>query len=71
MDDFPAPPNRSQPKTPWFDPICAILMGVASLSTAWCSYQNSRWSGLSGDLATFALVLFAFVAVRMCMHPIQ
>jgi hypothetical protein len=43
-----------EPKKPWFDPACAILMGVASLATAWCSYQNSRWSGLSSDLGTHA-----------------
>lgn len=43
-----------EPKRPWFDPACAILMAVASLATAWCSYQNSRWSGLSSDLGTHA-----------------
>jgi hypothetical protein len=43
-----------EPKRSWFDPTCAILMAVASLATAWCSYQNSRWSGLSSDLATHA-----------------
>jgi hypothetical protein len=37
-------------KAPWFDAVCAILMAAASLSTAWCSYQNSRWSGQTGDL---------------------
>ena len=42
------------PKKRWFEPACAILMGVASLSTAWCSYQNSRWSGQSSDLGTHA-----------------
>ena len=31
-----------------------MLMAVSSLSTAWCSYQSSRWSGQSGDLATQA-----------------
>jgi hypothetical protein len=43
-----------EPKRAWFDPVCAILMAVASLATAWCSYQNSLWGGLSGDLATRA-----------------
>lgn len=41
-------------KAPWFDAACAILMGIASLSTAWCSYQNSRWSGRTGDLQSHA-----------------
>ena len=49
--DSPAAP---EPKRPWFEPATAILMGVASLSTAWCSYQNSRWSGQSTDLGTNA-----------------
>lgn len=43
-----------EPKKPWFDPVCAILMAVASLSTAWCSYQNSLWSGVSSEMATQA-----------------
>jgi hypothetical protein len=41
-------------KTPWFDPVSAILMAIASLATAWCSYQSSLWGGLSGDLGTHA-----------------
>lgn len=32
-------------KHAWFEPATAILMAVASLSTAWCSYQNSCWTG--------------------------
>jgi hypothetical protein len=27
-------------------------MALASLSTAWCSYQNSRWSGRTSDLSS-------------------
>ncbi len=38
----------------WFEPVTAILMAVASLLTAWCSYQNSRWSGESSALETHA-----------------
>ena len=41
-----APP----PKWPWFEPSCAILMAVASVATAWCSYESSCWSGESGSL---------------------
>jgi hypothetical protein len=51
MED-PSGKSNAQPKAPWFDPVCAILMAVASLATAWCSYQNSLWSGLSSELAT-------------------
>lgn len=41
-------------KRRWFEPVTAILMAVASLLTAWCSYQNSRWSGESSALETHA-----------------
>jgi hypothetical protein len=44
----------SEPKRPWFEPACAILMAVASVATAWCSYQSSNWSGASSDLASQA-----------------
>lgn len=46
--------NEAEPKRSWFEPACAVLMAVASLSTAWCSYQNSRWSGESSALETHA-----------------
>ena len=45
--DMPAGP---EPKAPWFDALCAILMAITTLATAWCSYQNSRWSGRTSDL---------------------
>lgn len=47
-------PSIPEPKRPWFEPASAILMAVASLTTAWCSYQSSRWNGLSTGLATHA-----------------
>ncbi|MCE9610315.1 MAG: hypothetical protein K8R23_08995 [Chthoniobacter sp.] len=54
MNEAPTAPAAPEPKNGWLEPACAILMGVASLSTAWCSYQNSRWSGQSSDLGTHA-----------------
>jgi len=39
-------------KRRWLEPASAILMALATLSTAWCSYQSSKWSGQSSDLAT-------------------
>ncbi len=47
-------PSEVEPKKRWFDPASAILMAVASLSTAWCSYQSSRWNAQSSDFATHA-----------------
>ena len=43
----PAEEKVPQPETkaPWFDAVCALLMAAASLSTAWCTYQSSRWNG--------------------------
>ncbi len=49
-EPFPAP----EPKRPWFEPVTAILMAVATLSSAWCSYQSSQWNGQSSGFATQA-----------------
>jgi len=45
-------PAAVDPKSPWFDATCAILMAITTLATAWCSYQNSRWSGRTSDFKT-------------------
>jgi hypothetical protein len=45
------------PKKPWFEPACAVLMAISSVATAWCSYQSSAWSGQSSDLAARAAKL--------------
>lgn len=52
MDDASQSGVVPEPKRPWFDAVCAILMAASSLSTAWCSYQNSRWSAKTSDLET-------------------
>ncbi len=54
MDEAIELPTTPAPKRPWFEPACAILMAVASLSPAWYSYQSSRWSGQSSSLETRA-----------------
>src|SRR6266581_6046277 len=46
--------NPNEAKRRWFEPASAILMALATLSTAWCSYQSSRWNGQSGGFATEA-----------------
>lgn len=43
--------SAPEPKRPWFEPACAVLMALAAVATAWCSYQSSAWSGESSDLA--------------------
>lgn len=46
-----------EPKRRWFEPLAATLMEVSTLSTAWCSYQSSQWSGLNNESSTQADVL--------------
>lgn len=37
--------NRmSQEKKRWVEPVTALLMALATLSTAWCSYQSAAWT---------------------------
>jgi hypothetical protein len=47
-------PGPSQAKLRWFEPASAILMALATLGTAWCSYESSRWNGQSSSFATEA-----------------
>ena len=55
MSDQSEQPARHDPASlPWFEPATAIVLAVASLSSAWCSYQNSCWSGESSELETKA-----------------
>ncbi len=49
-----ADPNPSEAKRRWFEPASAILMALTTLSTAWCSYQSSKWNGQSGGFAAQA-----------------
>jgi hypothetical protein len=46
--------NPNEGRRRWFEPASAILMALATLSTAWCSYQSSKWNGQSGGFATEA-----------------
>jgi hypothetical protein len=39
-------------KRAWFEPATAILMALATLGTAWSSYQSSRWSSESNGHST-------------------
>jgi len=47
-------PNPSEAKRRWFEPASAILMALATLGTAWCSYESSKWNGQSSSFATEA-----------------
>jgi len=46
--------NPKESRWRWFEAASAILMALATLSTAWCSYQSSKWNGQSSGFATEA-----------------
>jgi hypothetical protein len=37
-------------KQKWVEPVAAVLMALATLSTAWCSYQSASWTRKSSGL---------------------
>jgi hypothetical protein len=37
-------------KQKWVEPVTALLMALATLSTAWCSYQSAAWTRKSNRL---------------------
>jgi hypothetical protein len=39
-----------QEKQKWVEPVAALLMALATLSTAWCSYQSAAWTRKSNGL---------------------
>jgi hypothetical protein len=49
--DLPAPPNQEpQEKKKWVEPVAALLMALATLSTAWCSFESAAWTRKSNRL---------------------
>jgi hypothetical protein len=49
--DLASSPNRDpQEKKKWIEPVTALLMALATLSTAWCSYQSAAWTRQSNRL---------------------
>jgi hypothetical protein len=47
----PATPSREpQEKKKWVEPVSALLMALATLSTAWCGYQSAAWTRQSNRL---------------------
>jgi hypothetical protein len=37
-------------KKKWVEPVAALLMALATLSTAWCSYESAAWTRRSNRL---------------------
>lgn len=42
--------TREPPKGRWVEPITALIMALATLCTAWCSYESSGWTRRSNRL---------------------
>jgi hypothetical protein len=52
MPSDPAAASNQQPqeKKKWVEPVAALLMALATLSTAWCSYESAAWTRRSTRL---------------------
>jgi hypothetical protein len=51
QSDLPAGSTREQQeKKKWVEPVAALLMALATLSTAWCGYQSAAWTRQSNRL---------------------
>ena len=49
--DPAGPPNREpQERKQWVEPVAALLMALATLSTAWCSFESAAWTRQSNRL---------------------
>jgi len=48
--DLQPVPDREAQKKKWVEPVTALLMALATLSTAWCSYQSAAWTRQSNRL---------------------
>jgi len=42
--------SEPQAKKKWVEPVAALLMALATLSTAWCGYQSAAWTRQSNRL---------------------
>ena len=49
-DPAGSPNQEAQAKKKWVEPVTALLMALATLSTAWCSYQSAAWTRQSNRL---------------------
>lgn len=51
QSDLPASSNEEpREKQKWVEPVAALLMALATVSTAWCSYQSAAWTRQSNRL---------------------
>src|SRR5947199_10240378 len=50
LPDVKRAPKAEPAKKRWVEPVTALLMALATLSTAWCSYQSAAWTRKSNRL---------------------
>src|SRR5215831_15371299 len=51
QSDPPTALDRELPeKKKWVEPVAALLMALATLSTAWCSFESAAWTRKSNRL---------------------
>jgi hypothetical protein len=48
--DLQVAQNPKPRKKMWVEPVTALLMALATLCTAWCSYQSAAWTRASNRL---------------------
>jgi hypothetical protein len=54
----PEPPaSEPQPPPRWVEPVTAVVMALATLCTAWCSYESAAWTRRANRLANHANAL--------------
>jgi hypothetical protein len=46
----PGSTREPEEKKKWVEPVAALLMALATLSTAWCGYQSAAWTRQSNRL---------------------
>lgn len=49
-DESATATQQPQEKKKWVEPVAALLMALATLSTAWCGYQSAAWTRQSNRL---------------------
>ncbi len=42
--------RESQPRKKWVEPIIALIMALATVGTAWCSFESASWTRRSSRL---------------------
>ena len=42
---------KPEPKRAWFEPVALLLLSLATVGTAWCSFQAASWGGVAGGFS--------------------